>query len=743
MSDEQPHPPPRSAEWFSPVHENHQGHDNPQPLDPPADVLPGTAAASGLPTNLPALVPALPAPGPNTGPASITVNHPEMVVGTIHTMNVETRKRDILEGPTLQRHRITKEPLVRKGQWTEAWRQALDLDERRLRRHVLIIVAPRSFGSTTLALHLLARHTDDQTDIVKLDADWKVPKVGRLPAENQHAYQLDLKDPDRDRVSADFLKGLEQHAELLESLDSYLVLNVAKDLWVDHYLPSQAGIHVVHLNAPPPAQEVVEAHLQDRDVPGLVPYLHSIDRTKVSLNGLDAVEAVRAADSVVLAWQEHTRLTGSALSVDDPSWSALDAGLTARITAALSDWRDKLDILFGESVVTHVGKETSLPVEDRCLLLALAVHQSAPMPDVAKAARSLQDIISTDDAGKSGFASTAGAVFAGRGLRRRIVDAGAAVDTHDGVVFDQPGYGRAVLTYVWDNYEVMRDPLLKWLMAADGSADANERVVDAIVTLTLRHGTALPFTQLGSLARTAKKGLLSAVMARAVLDEHAGRHAWATLYGWASAQEHATAVVTTCRRVLHSADVTSSQARMAMVRLRRVANTARDEAIQAEVFRAFEELARRSDGVARLVAEVHTWQQSGRSGRAGAAAFLTLMSVPNGTTPWLLSQEAPSEVDVERTLQALLGDVITAPDVIDRLTEWIKRSAADPASYALIRNRLVPALRGQKMFKASMDLMQALAGIPLGEDTNAAEDFWGRLVDSRVRSVFPLERTPA
>lgn len=195
------------------------------------------------------------------------MNRPEFFVNHADKIINETRKQGILEGPTLPRHRIKQEPIVREGQWAETWLQALDPAGLHPRKHVLIIVAPRSYGSTTLALHLLARHTDEDTDIVKLDADWKRPKVGWLPAEERHAYQVDLKDPDHDRVSADFLTMLEEHAALLEKLGSYLVLNVAKDLWTDHYIPVQSGIHVVHLNEPPPAQSVVEARLRARKAP--------------------------------------------------------------------------------------------------------------------------------------------------------------------------------------------------------------------------------------------------------------------------------------------------------------------------------------------------------------------------------------------------------------------------------------------------------------------------------------------
>lgn len=739
MSDDRPTLPPRPSDDPTPPPTG-EGSRTAWFSGPASGTAHDMAAAGSRPAT-PALNVLPPTPG--TGPAPITVNHPEFVVNHADKIINESRRQDILDGATVPRHRIKQEQIIREGQWAEAWRQALDPEGMRPRQHVLIIVAPRSFGSTTLALHLLARHTDDDTDIVKLDADWQVPKAGRLPAEERHAYQLDLKDPVRDLVSADFLTRLQDHARILEDLGSYLVLNVAKDLWADHYVPVQSGIHLVHLTEPPPAQSVVEVRLKAREAPGLIPYLRSVDKAKASLSRLDAVEAVRTADSIVLTWQEHERLTGSSLPMNvQSSWSALDTALAERITSALSDWRDKLDILFGETATTHGGNATSLPLEDRCLLLALAVRQSAPMPEVSEAARDLQQKISTD-AGASGFAATASAAFAGRGLRRRLRDVGAEVGTHDNVVFDQPGYGRAVLTYVWDNYEVIRDPLLKWLLSGDNgsSEEANAHVVDAIAALTLRHGNVSHLVQLGSPTHPARKELLSALLLQAVRDEHIGRQAWGILYGWASVKDRADTVVATCRHVLNAEDVTASQAKMAMVRLRRVANE--NDSARSEVLQAFVEQTQRTAGVARLITEVRTWQQSGRSRGAGTTAFLALMDAPGTAIPWLLSDEVPAGVDVKQALQDLLGDIGTAPDTINRLTTWIKQSATDPVSYARVRDRLLPVLRGQNIFKASVGLMQALENVRVDGETNAANDFWERLVDPRVRTVIQLNRNPA
>ncbi|MGI5401480.1 hypothetical protein ACQEVG_38145 [Streptomyces sp. CA-135486] len=683
-------------------------------------------------------VPGVLTPGGNS---TFTVNgNPDVVAAYVKNLILETRKRDVLEGVEFDRRGITEQPLVREGQWVDAWEQAIHPDTARLRQRVLIVVAPRSFGSTTFALHLLARHTDSRATLVKLDADWNTPSRGRLPLEEFRAFQLDLKDAVTDRLSADFLDALTKHSEDLEACNSYLVLTVAKELWDDHYLTARIGIHVVHLNQPPPAQPVMEAHLRSSGYPGLVPYVQSLDTTKVSLHDLDAVEAVRAAGTIVMAWQEHERLHRSSLPVMDPlSASAeIDTALEGRVTAALSDWRDKLDILFGEMVTSHGGRDTSLPLEDRCLLLALAVRQSAPMPKVAATARSLQDTIGTTDLGKGVFASPAQAVFAGRGLRRRIMDVGAAVDSHDAVTFDQPGYGRAILAYVWDNYEVMRRPLLEWLVQVGDSPNATDPAVNALATLTLRHGSSDYLNNLGSVARNDKSELLSAVMVLAVRDEHVGRLTWGTLYRWAGQQEYGTAVVSTCRRVLRDPAVTPSTAKMAMVRLRRVAHATGDDTIRSEVLEAFRDLAKQPTGTGRLVAEVQTWQQSKTSGKAGGLAFLALMSVNHDGMPWLMSDTAP-DIDVERALQALLSDITTASEIIPCLTEWVRTSAADPTAYVRVRDGLIPPLRGQKMFKAGMKLMQALSDLPTIHGVNVAEDFYDHLVDKRVHKVFSLE----
>ncbi|MCT9113050.1 hypothetical protein N4G69_47310 [Streptomyces mirabilis] len=666
----------------------------------------------------------------------------DVVAGSIHKFIKQTRKRDLLEGVRLDRGDVLSQPFVREGQWAQAWQQVLATDVPRPRQRVTVVVAPRSFGATTFALRLLAEHTDGATALVKLDADWPNAAQGRLPLEEEHAYQLDLKDPETDRPSADFLNALSGFAEDLEICRSYLVLTVAEELWDDR-LTTRKGMHVVYLTEPPTAQRVVETHLNAAGHAQLVAELRSFPKARASLQGLHAVAAVRAAGTIAMTWQEHKRLQDARTSStsSQPAPADADLSLEDRITAALSDWREHLDRLFGEVATTHDAANPSLTLEDRCLLLALSVHQSAPLPAVANTARALQQALIPKDTGnKSGFSPVQNAL-AGRGLRRRILDVGAAVGSHDTVLFDRPAYGRAILEYVWDNYEVMREAMLAWLVQS-ASSDTADPSVTALSTLVLRHGTATHLNTLGAIARDARPDLLSAVLDVAVHDEHVGRLAWDVLYRWAEQKDYAPTVISTCRRVLHDDSASASTAKRAMVRLRRIAHTTSESGLRRDVLKAFEELAGQPSGTGRLVAEVRDWQESKASPKSGSLAFMALMPLDDDGVPWLMSDNVP-DIDVQRALQDLLSAQETAAEIIPYLTGWIRTCAPAPASYGRLRDQLLPALRGHNMFHAGMELMRALADVTTPQGVNVAEDFYQHLVDPRLQPVFSIVKAPA
>ncbi|MEV7928474.1 hypothetical protein [Kitasatospora sp. NPDC088779] len=664
----------------------------------------------------------------------------EVVAGVVEQLILETRKRDVLEGEELDREAFLKQPFVRDA-WVGAWRETLDPDTGGLRASVLVVVAPRAIGATTFALRLLAEHTAPSTPLVKLQADWNSPSRNRLPLEERRAFQLDLKDPDTDRVSADFLASLGKHAEHLADCGSNLVLTVAQELWDAPGLVSRPGVQVLRLTEPPAAGSVVEAHLEAGGHHEPAREIKASTQARSQLHGLNAVEAVRAVHRILAVWEEH-RLNQQVPSLLR-SGAERDAAKTFedRVLDALSDWRGELDELFGDRTVASGRTERSLAIEDRYLLLALAVRQSAPVSLVSAGARQLQAAVESANSGPT-TGSAAQAPFAGRGLRRRIQDVGATVDGRDVVLFDRPAYGRAVLEYVWDNYEDMRTPLLGWLAKLADRPDPTDPVVRTLASLALRHSTR---EHLNKLAELVASDLLGAVLRTAVYDEHVGRLVWATLYQWADTNGSAPIVVSTCRLVLADPDVGSAVAKMAVVRLRRVAQRTNDPAVRQSVLTVFEELARQPKGRPRLVAEVRTWQQAenaSRNGRSGNLAFLALMSVDGPGLPWLLSADAP-EIDVQRALAELLGDPDTAVETISRITGWIHSCAgdADSDSYGQLRDQLLVPLRGHRMFQAGMDLMQALTGSVTAQGVNIAEDFYQHLVGAPFHKLFVPDGT--
>ncbi|MFE3548264.1 hypothetical protein ACFXN2_06300 [Streptomyces kronopolitis] len=678
------------------------------------------------------------------GAATNVYGGAEVVANIIEQVILETRKRDLLEGIEKGRKDLLDQPFARSAHWETVWEQIIDPATSRPHQPVTIIVAPRSYGSTTLALRLLAEHTTDNTTVVKLDADWKTPSKGRLPLEKAHAYQLDLKHPENDQVSADFLNALSEHATHLRSCRSYLVLTVAQDLWKDHRLSDRDGIQVVRLREAPDAQEVVEAHLDAHGYGQLVTSLRSFPKATASLRGLTAVAAVRAALTAAVVWKEHFHTSSTHSLVQTECDGETPATLEERIIAALTDWRGELDSRFGEMNSLHTHDNPSLTVEDRCLLLALAVQQSAPMPVVARSAAALLKAIGDfpDAPGAAGPSPTLSAL-AGRGMRRRVQDVGGQVDMQDTVVFDRPAYGRAVLEYVWDNYDVMRKPLLTWLAGTAQSAEPEDHAVAALAELTVRHGTVDYLTTLGDLISSSQPKVLGAVMESAVRNEHVGRLAWEALYGWAEQKSYAPAVITLCRSILEDSSAATSLAKRAMVRLRRVAHKNTDATVVIQVQAAFDALVQYPNVTERLAGEVKGWQQGKlSSARSGALAFLALMNMRHDGTPWLVCAP-PSNIDVQRAVHDLLSSSGTAAEVISRLTDWIRSCANDPSAYAQLREQLLPALRGHNMFEAGMKLMNELRGISTAEGVSVADDFYNHLVDGRLRTVFPLEENLA
>lgn len=676
--------------------------------------------------------------GPAAAGATYTFNRPVGVVADhVGVLVNETRKRDVLDWVELNRqHLLEREPFVMDAKWRPAWEDAHCVKDSRVR--VLIVVAPRGCGSTTFTHQFLARKSDASFKLCRAEADWESPAVSRLPLEIGQVLQIDLKDPDQDRPSTTFLKDLDAHAAKLEECNSYLVLAVAEELWRGHRTWTSDRVCVVHLDDSPDPHAVVTAHLRAAQYPGLDVYTQT-DKARSQIRGLNAVEAVRAASTVIRQWQELARRRPPALPVGEIQGSPLDTELCAEIQSALDDWRDDLDIIFGDPSTTGRDEIQPLPLDDRCLLLALALRQSSPVPRIATDARLLQDEIeAASDTSTTHFTDTA-RVFAGRGLRRRIQDVGATVDSRDNVSFDRPGYGDSCLTYVWDNYEIMRPCLLKWLVKSSNTDLENDPPVDALARLVFRFGGTKALSELRGTAMKIPQGqdVLGKVLAKATHDEHTGRLVWATLYAWASQPDMQPVVVTMCQDVLRDPNMTTPVAKMAMVRLRRVIQETSNDAVRQNVLAAWRALASEMHRTDLLVDEIQKWQQRASEGTAGKFALLAIMPLVRDGVPWLLS-ETPPNIDVQAGLRNLFTDVNLLPETIPVVIEWVRACATDTGRYERLRDQLLPPLQDQRVFNAGMQLMQALADVERPDGGSVGADLYSRLRDPRLQGVFPL-----
>ncbi|MFE6501523.1 hypothetical protein [Kitasatospora sp. NPDC057738] len=674
----------------------------------------------------------------HTAPSLTFMADVGVAIGQVDRMYQEIRQ-DFLEARGLDRTKLLESrTFALPSAWKAVRAQLADaLADPEVR--VIIMVAPRGYGSTTFVHHVLAHHTPFETKLVELEPDGPRPKVSRIRRERGRAYQLDLKDPHTDHPSTTFLDDLAASVPVLKQVSSTWVLNIAADLWTEQRTwPVAPGVRVVELRSPPEPFAVAERHLTAAGMPWLVPYLRS-DTARVHLSSLrNAVEAVRAAGAVAEQWLEFKRDHSEEASwieegklgrPDEAGDNACHPELRTSVENALGDWRTELDGVFAHGGDT--GGALSLP--DRCLLLSLALHRVAPAAKISRDARALEDLIAKKD--RTHAPTNLGQVFAGRGLRQRLTALHATVSSQDIAALSRPGYAQAVLTYVWDNYEDMRSVLLEWLISTAPAERAEaDKSISALTTLAARHQAPTVLTEIRDTAHeSGRSDMCAAVMTRVLKDVGMERAAWARLYDWADDRRLATqsVVVDVAEHVLTAEDPGGRDHRKAMTRLRRVASTSKDQSLLAGVLAVFHRLGHREEGRNLLLSEVLRWREK-KARRSGKIALLGLMAQFDGPRPWLLgtaNEKARTEID--EGLRDLLADPQFEPQAVPAICAWFKTAATDTAAYAAVRNCVVPALGGQSSRDAGIDLFHQVGRLLLPDGTQVGDDLWASLVRLR------------
>ncbi|MFJ9610818.1 hypothetical protein ACIRS1_31205 [Kitasatospora sp. NPDC101176] len=701
-------------------------------------------------------------------PARIT--NIDVLANTIENVHQEVRKRDVLDGTELSRAELVGSgAFFLPPEWEQAWSDGADVLRPDGSNGVLLVLARRGYGATTFARQLMVRHASTESTLLDLEVDWVHPSTGRLPLSAGHTYLLELKDPESDRLDRDFLDRLSTFAERLCDARSRLVVTVTDEIWVGHHGWHGPGVKTVYLSAPPNAQRLVEHHLSARSLAPLIKYVRSAN-ARASIQGRDAVEAMRCVEMVVRQWAAHRRRPASAENDgmmgpgDRPvriehlsSPTTPPDGLQTQIELALADWRDHFDLLFNDPARSPAGKDSPLSLSDRCLLLALAVHGVAPASVIGEDAHALEAAIEAASGGPQATgAPTVGTIFAGRGLRPRLLALSAEVDPQDRVTFDRPGYSEAVLAYVWDNFPSFRSVLLTWLVSLPVRPRINsDPSPQALAGLVLRHRTSQDLDALKDLALQADRApLLVAVTEGALKDDHMRRTTWKSLLRWAKqATQVRVVVVDVCRGVLLDGNSTQSACRLAMTRLRNLVQT-EDHTIRTAVLDIFDVLAARPDMRPILVREVGNWLVRDWPASAGRLCLLALMRCEDAGTPWLLSPSSPlSEVHLRIGLEELFGDLAESPETVTRAASWLRHAAAHHVVTDIVLDCLASTLRGHSQAQAAMALYQAVRGTTLPDGSRVGDHLFDRIsrpansstplplqVDRHTASVGPLSK---
>jgi len=655
------------------------------------------------------------------------------------TIAPQIRVRDVLTGSLVDRVAVRDDPAYVEN---EEWSQARQAAARTLpENRILVIVAPRGYGSTTFSLRLLACHTSDDVELIRLEADWGSPKVGKLPLERNRAYQLDLQDPDHDRFDSAFFNGLGKHAADLEALGSFLVLNVASELWQAHCGQLPPGVVMRRLDDPPDAGKLVERHLAKRELGFLVVYVRSEEAVR-HIKGCDAVQAIRAVDVVVREWAEHQKSSSSeAMASDGEAADAasadrlgsprlqLDSALQRAIEEALGDWEDDLNALF-EEPPRNLGDGRSLLPEDRCLLMSLALRQTGTAAEIESAALALEQTLAKNGRGTNGRAADAWSTLSRRGLRPRLKAFEAAIDRHDRVTFNRPGYAEAVLAYVWDNYSPLQDDLITWMVGrTTANSQQEDPAAETLTALILRLQDAGRLTSLrdSALARD-RRDVIVRVMAAAAADEHMGRRARSLLYDWAESQrpdiQHI--VLAVCQQLIVSKES------MALVRIRRVANNAADVDVRKQVLAVFRDTAANKELTARFADAVASWQQAEPASQAVKLGILALLAVESGGKPWIPSHA--TKIDVTGGLRVLLSDPRSSVEAVAAITSWVRSCACDPGLCATSRMLVANAIRSRHAFNTGISLMGELRGVTTPDGSNVGEDLFAEIAEPELLS---------
>jgi hypothetical protein len=608
--------------------------------------------------------------------------------------------------------------------WARAWSRG---QAALTRGDILVISAPPGVGSTTFAEQLLAHATQDETQLRRLDpGDWKSPTIEMLAMRPRRGYILDLREPEQDDPSSQFVADLNELAGSLKDIRTSLIITVNESLWRGKDIGRLQHLTTVRLNTAPDAQDLVSQHFIDR------PELHEIvgaAEVVRHLKGLNAVQAAMAIDVI-------SRQVEYVLDSKEPE----DQDLKARIVNALDNHLSDLDGLFGDSTETTIHQRSgiraadspvSLSLEDRCLLIAIACHKRLRLAELEIISQQLLNLLIEGSSSNRTTQAKPNEALAAAGLRGRLHRIKAEIGQSEFVALVKPSFGDATVRYVWDNYPPVRATLAAWLVGLILRDEGYKDAASFWLSHSIRRHQDVDFIKndLRSIAqRLGEPGALVPILSEAVLDPHLQRRCERLLYNWARSQEMQDVVVEVCRHLLES-----DRRGIALKRLQRVADsgnaTSGTRQRIIEVLRASWSQPDLHDEISETVEK---WLEGDPDKGSTKLAFLAALSMDEGEVPWLLANHVESD-NLDRMLSEAFGDV----EHHDAIISMAKRVADAPLLYNQLVERMARAAEKHGALFALMTFANKVGAEPTS--LRLIKEITSRLTIEGNASINPSE----
>lgn len=310
------------------------------------------------------------------------------------------------------------------------------------RWRVVVLSGSRGCGRHTSAVWLLEQFEGLTLHEVRrqLGDNFEIEDIG---AENHVGWLLDLRDDD-DKVQESFGRMLvaSSSRSVLESVSSYLVVVIRKDLW------DTAGIggdNVLIKLKNAKAQDIIRrrltmdsASISDSEAAAWLSD-SDIDR---SIKDLPPPEAVEWAEAIRA--EHFTPLPPGSISPGETADEILKKKVK-NVLAARRDWRDQL-------LKWHTDHTD---IRERGFLLAAAVLEDMPAEQVFTGSQRLTKALGNDDQMANGLA--------GPGIIQLTSRIEADLSRGETIHFKRAGYSDAVLEYFWTDRMPLREKFINWL----------------------------------------------------------------------------------------------------------------------------------------------------------------------------------------------------------------------------------------------------------------------------------------